>query len=112
MTPIFFLERFQRIFGVDQELTDSDDTRVGNLARKMLRCMLLSSTYLRFKPSQVAAAALLLSININSSECAQLMGAPSVLDINILQAKSQHAEKQSYHSEKVLTFRMDLKSQK
>ena len=88
MTPIFFLERFQRIFGVDQELTDSDDTRVGNLARKMLRCMLLSSTYLRFKPSQVAAAALLLSININSSVCAQLMGAPSVLDSNILQAKA------------------------
>ena len=64
MTPIFFLERFQRIFGVEQEKTDSSDARVGNLARKLLRCMLLSSTYLRFKPSQVAAAALILSINI------------------------------------------------
>ena len=79
MTPIFFLERFQRIFGVEQEKTDSSDARVGNLARKLLRCMLLSSTYLRFKPSQVAAAALILSININGSECSKLMGAPTVL---------------------------------
>lgn len=70
MTPIFFLERFQRIFGVDQEAIDLNDQRVANLARKMLRCMLLSSIYLRFKPSQVAAVALVLSININSSECA------------------------------------------
>ena len=79
MTPIFFLERFQRIFGVEQEKTDISDARVGNLARKLLRCMLLSSTYLRFKPSQVAAAALILSININGSECSKLMGAPTVL---------------------------------
>lgn len=41
--------------------------------------MLLSSSYLAFKPSQVAAAALILSININGSECSQLMGAPTVL---------------------------------
>lgn len=45
----------------------------------MLRCMLLSSTYLRFKPSQVAAAAIILSLNINSSQISRLMGAPSVL---------------------------------
>ena len=56
-----------------------NDARVGNLARKMLRCMLLSSTYLRFKPSQVAASALILSLNINSSNVSIRMGAPSVL---------------------------------
>lgn len=79
VTPIFFLERYQRIFGVDREASDPSDARVVNLARKMLRYMLLSSVYLRFKPSQVAAAALILSININSSHCSQLMGAPCVL---------------------------------
>ena len=41
--------------------------------------MLLSSSFLRFKPSSVAAAALMLSININCSPSAQLMGAPDVL---------------------------------
>ena len=45
----------------------------------MLRCMLLSSSYLRFKPSQVAASALLLSLNINSSTVSMRMGAPTVL---------------------------------
>ena len=41
--------------------------------------MLLSSHYLRFKPSQVAASALILSLNINSSNVSIRMGAPSVL---------------------------------
>ena len=68
--PLFFLERFQRIFGLDQEKSDQDAARVANVARKMIRCMLLSSTYLRFKPSQIASAAILLSIGINGSPCA------------------------------------------
>ena len=68
--PIFFLERYQRIFGVENERNDPEATRVGGLARKIIRCLLLSSNYLRFKPSQIAAAALVLSININGSHCA------------------------------------------
>ena len=75
-TPLFFLERYQRIMGVDQESTDPDALRVGNLARKVMRCMLLSSSILQFKPSQIAAASLTLSIAITNSPCAQLMGAP------------------------------------
>ena len=51
VTPIFFLERFQRIFGVDRERTDLNDARVCQFARKMMRCMLLCSAYLRYKPS-------------------------------------------------------------
>lgn len=68
--PIFFLERYQRIFGVESERIDPDAARVGGLARKIIRCLLLSSQFLRFKPSQVAAAAVMLSININGSPCA------------------------------------------
>ena len=75
--PLFFLERYQRIFGLDQEKIDVDAARVGNLARKLIRCMLLSSNYLRFKPSHLAATALLLSIGINSSPNAGLMGLPA-----------------------------------
>ena len=77
--PIFFLERYQRIFGVENEKSDPDAARVGGLARKILRCLILSSNYLKYKPSQMAAAALMLSININGSPCAQLMGANSTL---------------------------------
>ena len=49
--PIFFLERFQRIFGLDLEQHDNDAHKVGALAKKMIRCMLVNSCYLRFKPS-------------------------------------------------------------
>ena len=73
VSPIFFLERYQRIFGVHQERTNKDDAQVGSLTRKILRCHLLSSSFLRFKPSVMAAAALMLSINISCSAGAQLM---------------------------------------
>ena len=74
-TPIFFLERFQRIFGVDQEKQDASDALVGDLARKFIKSMQLRSIYLNFTPSQIAAAALMLSMNICSSPfCCRLVG--------------------------------------
>jgi len=64
--------------------------------------MLLSSTYLHFKPSQVAAAALLLSMNINGSECAQLMGAPNVLhdlhEKSVFYAENNGQEERKYNN--------------
>ena len=41
--------------------------------------MLLNSSFLRFKPSHIAATALLLSINVHSSPIAQLVGLPEQL---------------------------------
>lgn len=61
------MERYQRLLGVDLEHNDADAAAVANLARKVSRCMLLSSNYLKFKPSQMAAASLLLSMQIVSS---------------------------------------------
>jgi hypothetical protein len=78
-SPVFFLERYQRIFGLDQEKEEHDSHRVGQLAKKMMRSALLHSSSLKFKPSQIAAAALLLSINISSSPAAQQVGLPARL---------------------------------
>ena len=64
---------------MENEKADPDAARVGGLARKIIRCLLLSSNYLQYKPSQMASAALMLSININGSPCAQLMGTNSTL---------------------------------
>lgn len=74
-SPLFFMDRYQRIFGLEQERSDPNALRVANVARKMIRCMLLSQSFLRFRPSVIAASALLLSIGINMSPCAKLMGA-------------------------------------
>lgn len=42
VSPIFFLERYQRIFGVESEQTDMEAARVGSFARKIIRCAMLS----------------------------------------------------------------------
>ena len=72
--PLFFLERFQRVFFLDQERSDVAAACVGSVARRLMRCMLLRSCSLRFKPSQIAATSLLLSIGILKSPCAVHMG--------------------------------------
>lgn len=77
--PIIFLERYQRIFGLDQEEDDEECGVVGELARTLIRCMVSHSTYLRFKSSQIAACALILSINICQSDVATKIGCPKKL---------------------------------
>lgn len=62
--PIVFLERYQRIFGVDEESKDQESHLVGELARRFLRCLVSHSSFLHFKTSQMAASALLLSMNV------------------------------------------------
>ncbi len=63
-SPLFFLERYLRIFGLDQERDDKIAALVANIARRMIRCLLLSSSFLKFKASSIAASAILLSVGI------------------------------------------------
>jgi len=49
--PIVFLERYQRIFGVDQEHMNEEALLVGDLARRCLRCMVAHSSFLKYKTS-------------------------------------------------------------
>ena len=63
--PIMFLERYQRIFGLDQEIFDEDSFKIGDLARRFIRIMVAHSAFLRFKVSQIGAAALMLAINVH-----------------------------------------------
>lgn len=79
VSPIVFLERYQRIFGVDREAADEEAAQVGGLARSLCRVMAGHSSFLRFKSSQVAASALLLAINISVSPVSALVGLPKQL---------------------------------
>ena len=49
--PVPFLERFQRILGLDREEKDSFSKTVGEIARKYCRFMLIRTHFLDFKPS-------------------------------------------------------------
>ena len=78
-SPIMFLERYQRIYGID--LRDDENAKhVDKLARRLLQVMVGHSSFLNFKASQMAGAALLLSMNmLQSQTLANLLGLPSQL---------------------------------
>lgn len=66
-SPVHFLERYQRIFGLDKEATDKTSRDVGNMARKFIRFMIINKGFLKYKPSAMAAASLLLGIKVTLS---------------------------------------------
>ena len=72
--PIPFLERYQRIFGFDEEKADHDFKQVGFTARQFCKYMQRYAEFLTWKPSQIAAAAFLLSVNLNLSVIAPKVG--------------------------------------
>lgn len=72
--PIPFIERFQRLFGIDQETLDHDFKQVGFTARQFVKYMQRYGQFLKWKPSQLAAAAIVLSINLNLSKVGPSVG--------------------------------------
>ena len=72
--PIPFIERFQRLFGMDQESVDHDFKQVGFTARQFVKYMMRYGKFLNWKPSQQAAAAFILSINLNLSSIGPSVG--------------------------------------
>ena len=64
VTPLVFLERYQRIFGLDRVWDDEEAQGVAVEAEKLCFLMLEHSQFLDFRPSQIAAASLLLSIKM------------------------------------------------
>ena len=70
-SPITFMERYMRIFGVDKVGYDEDADMVSALARKIISIMIKDRSILNYKPSQIGAAALLLSLNILDTQIAK-----------------------------------------
>ncbi len=58
-TPVFFLERYLHLFGLDREESD-----MSNTAYSLCQFMQRESLFLKFKPSQLASACLILAINM------------------------------------------------
>ena len=65
ISPCEFLERFIRIFGMDQ--VTEHNIQVKNFAHHMCMFSQCNDHFLDYKPSQIAAASLLLAINLSSS---------------------------------------------
>ena len=72
--PIPFLQRFQRYFNIDQERGNQGAKQVGFAARQFCRFMMRKPEFLNFKPSQQAAAAFSLALNLTTSPNAKKLG--------------------------------------
>ena len=66
--PLPFLERYQRVLGIDIESTNGFYYKIGYSARKLLRHMMHKATFLAYRPSQIAATAILVAIDLNKAE--------------------------------------------
>ena len=101
VSSIHFLERFTRLFGIDQERNDKRARQVANLARDYCKCMQREALFLDFRPSQNAAASLLLAINVSQSGVAPALG---IKRIPPLEMKSLLNEALSVHDELAAGF--------
>ena len=63
--PLPFLERYQRVLGIDLESQHQSYFKIGYSARKLLRHMMHKATFLSYRPSQIAATAILVAIDLN-----------------------------------------------
>jgi len=63
-SPLFFLERYQRILNIDQEHKDATAFEAGTLAREIIRKCLKRIIYLKFSAAEIAAAAILHSMRL------------------------------------------------
>lgn len=100
-TPLPFLERYQRILKLDQEKSNGINLKIGFSARKLLRHMMHKSQFLQYRPSQIAATAILVAIDLNKSEIEKEKRNNSVSPV-----KSKHSRKdvhEGFNTEKKTT---------
>ena len=74
ISPIPFLERYFRIFGIDNGIKDRQAHQLRTYARQYCRFMQREPCFLNFRPSQIAAASLMFAINISQSDIANEIG--------------------------------------
>ena len=77
--PLPFLERYLRIYNLDQiRRADKHIAQLQKLSRRYCRYMQRESDFLDFRPSQIAAASLMLALNVSMSKVAPAVGAKRI----------------------------------
>ena len=83
VSPCHFLERYLRLFGIDENKQDKNARQVANLARNYCKFMQREAPFLDHKPSVIAAAGLVLAINISQSEVAPSIGVKRIPELKM-----------------------------
>eukprot|EP00354_Favella_ehrenbergii_P010569 CAMPEP_0170456976 /NCGR_PEP_ID=MMETSP0123-20130129/4420_1 /TAXON_ID=182087 /ORGANISM="Favella ehrenbergii, Strain Fehren 1" /LENGTH=145 /DNA_ID=CAMNT_0010720611 /DNA_START=1101 /DNA_END=1538 /DNA_ORIENTATION=- len=86
-SPLHFLERFQRLFGLDEVHADKHAYLLEASAIYLCRFMLKEFTFLKFRPSQIAAAAFMLALNANLETPLS-----EALDVELIDAEMTHVD--------------------
>ena len=91
VSPIHFLDRFLRLFELDQDKNDITAKLLSGLATQYCRFMQRESLFLKYKPSAIAAAALIFAINISQSKVSQEVLGLERIDTNKLEVSLNEA---------------------
>ena len=91
VSPIHFLDRFHRLFELDQDKNDITAKLLSGLATQYCRFMQRESLFLKYKPSAIAAAALIFAINISQSKVSQEVLGLERIDTNKLEVSLNEA---------------------
>lgn len=83
VSPLLFLERYLRVFQLHNDASDYQSRVIASLSRQFSKSFLRQQAYLSAKPSQVAGAALILSINLSQSEIANQLGLKRFDNLNL-----------------------------
>ena len=78
---IAFLERFFRIFGIDQNEKDANAGVIMDLANDYCSFIQRDSQFLDFRPSLNAAASLMLAFNVSQSHVAPSIGLKKIPEL-------------------------------
>ena len=83
VSPIPFIDRYLRLLGIDQD-DDEDDLdliQIANLAIEYSMVMQRSPSFLKYRPSQIAAASVLCAINISVSSISVGLNLSNICEI-------------------------------
>ena len=72
VSTVPFLERYQLVLGIHAD--EEETAQIGDMASKLCRFMQRDENFLRYRPSQLAAAALILALNLSESMFAKQIG--------------------------------------
>ena len=97
ISPIHFLDRYLRIFGIDERKHSKIPKQIVTLTRQYCRFTQREAKFLQFKPSAIAAACFLCAINISLSKTSEsVLGLKKMsrenLEESIVEAFSIHSE--------------------
>ena len=83
VSPLPFLRRFLQAYGIKVDETDPGRQQIADLAMEYIYLMQGFSSFLEYRPSQIAAASVLCAINISASSITDSINAVKINETDL-----------------------------